>query len=147
DLARAEVLGSAKLDPPPAYVVRLLLAIERGSRDSFNTEAKPTLYELVRNSPPLNRALFWADIAEHRANGRHGPIVDYWQVHFGSGSEALWGFTEADLSWLYDDLKSRSNIEDKQVALSAILIILHRAGRLTTDAGTVRAVIGKEPVL
>ena len=41
----------------------------------------------------------------------------------------------------------RSNIEDKQVALSAILNILHRAGRLTAEAGTIRAAIGKEAVL
>jgi hypothetical protein len=147
DVARSEVLGLANVNPPPTHIVRLLLAAERGGRDSYSSEAKPSLYELVRNNPPLNRALLWADIAEHRANATHGPIVDYWQVHFGSGSEALWGFTETDLSWLYDDLTSRSNLEDKQIALSAILSILHRAGRLSADANTVRAAIGTEPVL
>ncbi|WP_316233577.1 hypothetical protein [Bradyrhizobium sp. SZCCHNPS2010] len=147
DVARAEVQHSTKLDPPSAHIVRLLLAAERGGRDGYGREAKPSLHELVRTNQPLNRAVFWADIAEHRANGTHGPITDYWQVHFGSGSEALWGFTEADLPWLYDDLKSRATLEDKQVALSAILNVLHRAGRLATEAGTVRAAIGKEKAL
>lgn len=146
NVARREIIGLAKVNPPPPHIVRLLVAAERGGRDSYSSEAKPSLHELVRNNPSLNRALFWADVAEHRANTK-GPIVDYWHVHFGNGSEALWGFTEADVSWLYDDLRSHSNIEDKQVALSAILNILHRAGRLTAEAGTIRAAIGKEAVL
>lgn len=145
NVARREVAGLAKVEPP-THIVRLLVAAERGGRDSYSSEAKPSLHELVRKNPPLNRALFWADVAEHRANTK-GPIVDYWHVHFGSGSEALWGFTEADISWLYDDLKSRPNIEDKQVALSVILNLLHRAGRLAAEAGTIRAAIGKEAVL
>ncbi|WP_316173379.1 MULTISPECIES: hypothetical protein [unclassified Bradyrhizobium] len=146
NVARREVLGLAKVSPPPSHIVRLLVATERGGRDSYSSEAKPSLHELVRNNPPLNRALFWADIAEHRANAKD-TIVDYWHVHFGSGSEALWGFAEADLSWLYDDLKSRPIIQDKQVALSAILDILRRAGRLTAEAGTVRSAIGAEALL
>ena len=96
NVARREVLRLTKVDPPPPHIVRLLVATERGGRDSYSSEAKPSLHGLVRNNPPLNRALFWADIAEHRVNTK-GPIVDYWHVHFGSGSEALWGFTEVDL--------------------------------------------------
>jgi hypothetical protein len=146
DLTRNEVIGLAQVDPSPPHIVRLLMVVERASRESFTNEAKPQLHELVRNIPHLNRALFWADVVEQRANATHGPILDYWHIHF-SGSASLWGFSETDLSWLYADLTSRPNIEDKQIALSAILSILHQAGHLATEAATVRTAIGTEPVL
>ena len=100
----------------------------------------------MRGNPKLNSALFWADVDEHRANSTHGPILRPWQIHF-SGNASLWSFSEADLPWLYADLTSRSAIDDKQVALSAILIVLHHAGKLAAEETTLRAAIGSEPVL
>jgi len=146
DLARDETLRSGTTNPPPPYLIRLLMVVERASRDGFTKQETPKLHELVRNNPQLNRSLFWADVAEQRANGTHGPVLQYWHVHF-SGNAALWGFSEADLPWLYADLAARSDIEDKQIALSAILGILVQAGRLATDQATVRGAIGSEPVL
>ncbi|MDB5611129.1 MAG: hypothetical protein JWP25_8029 [Bradyrhizobium sp.] len=145
DPARDEALRLGSNTPPP-YFVRLLMVVERAGREGFTKQETPKLHELVRNNPQLNRALFWADAAEQRANGTHGPVLQYWQIYF-SGNASLWGFSEADVRWLYADLAARSDIEDKQIALSAILNILQRAGRLAAEEATVRAAIGSEPVL
>ena len=85
-------------------------------------------------------------MAEQRANGKHGPVVAHWQV-FLSGNATLWSFAETDLPWLYEDLASRPAIEDKQVALSAILGLLHQAGRLRAEEAHVRTVIASDAVL
>jgi hypothetical protein len=145
DLARNEALGLGTNVPPP-YLVRLLMVVERAGREGFTKGGKPQLHELVRGSPKLNSALFWADVAEHRANSTHGPILHYWQIHF-SANAPLWSFSEADLPWLYADLASRSAIEDKQVALSVILNVLHHAGTLAAEEATLRTATGSEPGL
>ncbi|WP_128971174.1 hypothetical protein [Bradyrhizobium tropiciagri] len=145
DIARDEALR-LKTNVPPSYLVRLLMVVERGGRDSFIKEETPKLHELVRGNPPLNRALFWADVGEQREHGKHGSVVQFWHVHF-SGNASLWSFSEMDLPWLYEDLSARSNIEDKQIALSAILTVLLQASRLTTDQATVRGAMGSEAVL
>ncbi len=145
DLARDETLRLGT-NPPPPYLIRLLMVVERAGRDGFTKQETPKLHELVRNNPQLNRALFWADVVEQRANGTHGPVLQYWHIHF-SGNASLWSFSQADLPWLYADLAARSDIEDKQIALSAILGILLHTGRLATDQATVRGAIGSEAVL
>lgn len=146
DLARSETLRLATISPPPTHLIRLLMVVERADREGFTSEGKPQLHELVRNNRDLNRELFWADVAEHRANDTHGPILNYFQVYF-SGSASLWSFSETDLPWLYGDLTSRTAIEDKQVALSAILNILGHAGRLDAEEAKIRAAIGTTPAL
>jgi hypothetical protein len=145
DLTRNEALQLGDSDPPD-HLIRLLMVVERAGRDGFTKEETPQLHQLVRRSPKLNRALFWADVAEQRANGKHGPVVAHWQV-FLSGNATFWSFSEADLPWLNNDLASRTAIEDKQVALSAILEVLHRADRLRSEAGQLRTVIQAKPVL
>jgi hypothetical protein len=145
DVTRNEALRFGN-NTPPSHLIRLLMVVERAGREGFTKEEKPQLYELVRNNPDLNRALFWADVAEQPANGTHGPVLRYWQVYF-SGNAPLWSFSEADLPWLYADLAARPNIEDKQIALSAILHVLHQAGRLTAEEATLRTAIGSDPVL
>jgi hypothetical protein len=145
DLTRSETLQLGD-KTPPSYLIRLLMVVERAGRESFTKEEKPQLHELVRGNPKLNRALFWSDVAEQRANGRHGPVVNHWQV-YPSGNATLWSFSEPDLTWLYDDLTSRSDTDDRQVALSAILEVLHRAGRLHAEEAQLRTIIGAQPIL
>jgi hypothetical protein len=145
DLARNETLQLGNNAPPP-YLIRLLIVVERAGREGFTKEEKPQLHELIRANPMLNRALFWADVAEQRANGTHGPVLRHWQVYF-SGNAPLWTFAEADLAWLNNDLAARPNIEDKQIAFSAILQVLHQKGRLAAEETNLRAVIGSEPIL
>jgi hypothetical protein len=145
DLTRSEALQLGDKDPR-TYLIRALMVVERAGREGFTKEVKPQLHELVRENQKLNRALFWADVAEQRANGRHGPVANYWEVYL-SGNATLWQFSEADLPWLNDDLTSRSVIEDKQIALSAILELLLKADRLPAEEARLRLVIGSEPVL
>jgi hypothetical protein len=89
DLTRNEALRLGQGEPPN-YLIRLLMVVERAGREGFTKEETPKLNQLVRSNPKLNRALFWADVAEQRANGKHGPVVAHWQV-FLSGNSTLWG--------------------------------------------------------
>jgi hypothetical protein len=143
--ARNETLQLGTNAPPP-YLIRLLMVVERAGRESFTNEEKPQLHELIRTNPTLNRALFWADVAEQRTNGTHGPVLRYWQVYF-SGNAPLWSFADADLIWLNNDLSKCPAIDDKQIALSAILHLLHHNGRLSAEETNLRAIIGSEPIL
>jgi hypothetical protein len=145
DMVRAEVLHLGNGAPRP-YLVRLLMVVERAGRDGFTREEQPQLYELVRSNAAVNRALFWADVAEQRINGRHGPVLAHWHVYI-SGNATLWHFSETDLPWLYDDLVTRPSIEDKQVAFSAVLGLLVHAGRLLAEEMNLRTLIGTAPAL
>ena len=122
------------------------MVVERAGREGFTTDAKPQLHELVRGNPSLNRELFWADVAEQRVTRSRGPIICYWHVYF-VGNAPLWGFSEGDLDWLRDDLKTRSSIEDRQIALSANVSVLQPAGRLGSEERNLRAAIGTDVIL
>ena len=87
DLTRDEALRLANSDPPD-YLIRLLMVVERAGREGFTKEETPKLHELVQSNPKLNRALFWVDVAEQRANETHGPVSRHWQV-FLSGNATL----------------------------------------------------------
>lgn len=145
NLARSEAILAGAGAPPP-HLVRLLMVVERAGREGFSGEDKLQLYEIVRGNDKINRALFWADVAEGRLNTRHGPVSHPFEIYF-SGNAALWGLSETDLPWLYADLTSRPALEDKQIALNGILMILHHSGRLAADEATVRAAASRDPVL
>ena len=145
DLIRNETLQLGDKVPPP-YLIRLLMVVERAGREGFTKQGKPQLHELIRTNPTLNRELFWTDVAEQRTNSTHGPVLRHWQVYF-SDNAPLWGFAEADLAWLHNDLTTRPNIEDKQIAFGAILQVLHQNGQLAAEESNLRAAIGSEPIL
>ncbi|MBR0960405.1 hypothetical protein [Bradyrhizobium japonicum] len=145
DVTRVEVLRLQN-SKPPDYLVRLLMVVERSGREGFNSGETPRLFELVRTNPALNRALMWADIAEQRANGKHGPVTHPWQVFHG-GSGHLWALSSNDLPWLGEDLRSQPDLQDRQVALSGILALHHQAGQLAAEEPQIRSMIGSEAVL
>ena len=122
------------------------MVVERAGRERFTNEEKPRLHELVRAKSTLNRELFWADVAEQRTNGSYGPVLRHWQVYF-SGSAPLWTIAEADFDWLINDLRVLPKIEDRQIALGAIINVLQQTGRLAAEATNLRGVIDSEPVL
>ncbi len=102
----------------PDYLVRMLMVVERTERTGSDDEEKQRLAELVRANTGLNRDLMWADVAEQRWNGRYGPVTRHFQILVG-GTTRLWGLAERDLPWLYDDLRTRPDLQDRQVALAA----------------------------
>ncbi|MFK4536194.1 hypothetical protein ABIA00_004377 [Bradyrhizobium ottawaense] len=145
DVTRIEALRLQKAKPPD-HLVRLLMAVERAGREGFNNEETPRLFELVRTNLPLNRALMWADIAEQRANGTYGPVTHPWQVFHG-GNGHLWALSNNDLPWLFEDLSSKTDVQDRQVALNSILALLNQAGQLAAQEPQIRSIIGSQPVL
>ncbi|WP_204279687.1 hypothetical protein, partial [Serratia marcescens] len=58
-----------------------------------------------------------------------------------------WGLAESDLRWLFDDLRTRPNLEDRQVALSCLIEILGKSGKLAAQASQLRMAIGPEAAL
>lgn len=130
----------------PAHVVRVLMAVERAD-ESGTLDDGPSLNQLVNQNSELQRALFWADVAEIRQNGGEGDRrpTRFWQIYV-SGSP-LWNFSSGDLPGLFDDLVRRPDEDDRRIALSAIVGILQRADRLHNEASQIRKRIGGMPVL
>jgi hypothetical protein len=131
-LAQKETARIGGANPPPG-LLRLLMAVERAD-ERHNMAADggaPNLRQLVHANPKLNLALFWADIEEQRTNSRteERKPIRYWQVHLGMGG-IFWDLTARDLPALYSDLSSRTLEDDKRIALSAIVAILGKEGRL-----------------
>jgi hypothetical protein len=130
----------------PDYLVRMLMVVERTDRAGSVVAEKQDLAALLRANTSLNRDLMWADVAEQRLNGRYGPVTRHWQVLVG-GNTKLWGLAESDVPWLFDDLRTKSNLEDRQIALSCLIGILGHAGQLATQADQIRAAVGTDTVL
>jgi hypothetical protein len=128
------------------HVVRLLMIIERCDR-SYAIEDGPSLRTLVGQNTVLKRALFWADLAEIRANGRDAvqKPTRIWQVFLSGGS--FWELGLTDLEWLYSDLHSRLAEDDKRIILSAIVQIHMRENALEAERPKLRAAIAGVPVL
>jgi len=146
----APIARIALEETPPAQIpglslVRALMVAERaGGHES--QEDRNSLAMLVRSRPQLNRALFWANVEEVRvAESRHGPPIRFHQVYFGG--HCLWGFSESDLGWLNADITNRELADDRQIALSAIVAILHSANLLDTNLPELRAAIAGQPIL
>ena len=128
---------------PPAHVVKLLMAVERARAPSDHDEDIPDLFQMVRERPELQRALFWADVDEHRRNRDEAHY--YW--HIVSTGNSLWNLGETDLAWLYEDLTVRPREAERRVALSAVVSILYRVGGLKEQTSNLRKLVKSDPVL
>nr|VFJ58450.1 MAG: hypothetical protein BECKFW1821A_GA0114235_10829 [Candidatus Kentron sp. FW] len=139
-LKAVSALGGAE---PSVGLIRLLMAIER-VWDEYNRDEKPSLSELVASNPHLKRKLLWADVVDARSHQKN-QITRLWQTRLYS--RLWWHFGPDDLDWLYQDLAARPLVEDRQVALSAILTILRDEDKLHIEADHLRQRIGDNPVL
>ncbi|MGO1078147.1 hypothetical protein [Inquilinus sp. CA228] len=140
-IAVAEV--AAFKGKPPAYLVKLLMAVERARERTPHAEDDPNLFQMMRDRPHLQRALFWADVGEHRRN--KDEVLYYWQMVFLG--TPLWRLGENDLGWLFEDLAARPYEADRRIALSAIVSILRDTGRLKRDVAELRKLVRSDPVL
>ena len=130
---------------PSDRLVRLLMVVERAERERGREREGPTLRELLHAKPNILRALFWADVEEQRAHGRHhnNPVF-FSQI---INPHPLWHFDESDLAWLEQDLVGRPLEADQRIALSAIIAILRSAGRLDAERPRLEALIKNRPRL
>lgn len=144
-LARAALEALPAATSPTPALVRTLMAVERAECHESRVEGTP-LSTMVREKPQTNRALFWSDVEFVRAaSTRRDPPVRVWQVHLHG--HCLWGFTMADLGWLKDDLAGRADVDDRQIALSAIVQILRAENALDASLPEWRAAISGQPLL
>ena len=116
---------------PSVSLVEFLAVIERAERSVYRNDDEPTLSALVRGNPSIQQSLLWHDVADVRASGRE--VTSAWQVFFGGNH--LWHLGASDLVWLFDDLANRPLRDDRRVALSAILSILHAEKTLGNRPG------------
>jgi hypothetical protein len=123
---------------PPPHLVRLLMAIERGERDTGRGDSPP-LAQLVQKHARLNWALFWADVEEARCHGDHqGGVTTWWHAQL---IDQLWELDSTALSWLLEDLSGRPLVDDQRVALSAIIRIFVKEDRLQVEASRLRKLV------
>ena len=146
-IARAEIL--ALNGEPSDGLVRLLMAVERADRHypADDDDSLP-LRDQVQRHLRLNRALMWADVAEKRehAPSDERPIIHSWQIFFTPG-EVLWHPTGADISWLTDDVSNKENIDDRRMALSALVSALAMADRLQNERDCLYTLVDGVPDL
>lgn len=131
---------------PENELIRLLMAVERCEHSYSTYELKPTLDELIHAAPKLQRALFWADVAEkrEREEGKR-YVIHYFDIYHFRG--VLWQLNSVDLPWLYIDLESNCLVDDKRVALSAIVPILKRDGELENKKAKLYQIVKNVQVL
>ena len=117
---------------PNIELIRLLMAVERIDHSYSFQEDHPPLSELVQSHPKLHRSLFWADVEDVRENkDEEKSPIRHLQIFF-EGSP-LWDLGPSDLPWLYKDLDNHSLIDDKRIALSAIVSILQSEDTLEKE--------------
>ena len=120
------------------------MAVERADHHESRGDGEP-VSALVRARPHVNRALFWADVEDVRAASRREPPTRFHHVHFGG--HCLWGFAEAHLPWLNSDLRTREHLDDKRIALSAIVPILRDLNALDSVLPELRAATARQRLL
>lgn len=118
-----QVITDIDHNNPANELIHLLMVVERAEHSHSSRELQPSLSELVQNLPKVQRALFWSDVAEKREyGGIKEQLIHYWEFYTDGG--VLWELAASDLPWLYTDLEHRLSIDDKRIALSAIVSIL-----------------------
>lgn len=138
----AEALDQLGDAPTPPELLQVLRAVERSNRAS-NDVADKALRAAVRGRQHVNRALFWANVAAERARGRNPTSV--WQLSF-SGGGAIWGdFGEPDVSWLAGDVQAQALLDDRKVALNALIIVLRGQDRFESEAAWLDQLVAADP--
>jgi hypothetical protein len=141
-IAHHAMIALSAEQAPPSQLMRLLSVVERAEQHSRLDNESPALKELVQRNAKVQQELFWHDVAEVRRHSTHS-VAAVWDIQFGG--ETLWSLTHADLPWLRDDLRSRSDENDRRVALSAIVYIVR--DKLRDNAAAIRKLIGKNAAL
>ncbi len=146
-IAKAEISAMEQGEPNEG-LLRLLMAIERGDRHYSAEEDDLPLRDDVQSHPRLNRALMWADVEEKRASApaSEQPIVHPWQIFFGEGNQ-LWQAGAGDIEWLIDDVLGQQEIDNRRMALGALVIALTKAGRIDAEHARLKSLVEGVPAL
>lgn len=132
---------------PSKELIMSLMALERTREIHLrNKKKEPTTFDLVQANLKLKRDLFWADVEETRKNrGDKRPIRSAGQIFFMN--RQLWELDKGDLVWLYNDLKRKKFIDNRRIALSAILRITYSGDKFKEDLGKIKKIVKGEIVL
>lgn len=116
------------LEPPALSVLRKFRTAREYGRDDLY-DLKLDLAELVPEWPELNRALFWYDVEQARADldkKRGEGLDEFWRAYiFG----AFWRFGEGDFDYVASQIESQSFGDNRLVALSLAFRLYVENGR------------------
>lgn len=116
------------LDSPTLFLLRNLPAIREYGDAAFR-EVRDNLPDLVKRWAELNHALFWHDVAEtrtSRAGNKGERLTEFWQVgSFGR----YWSFGAEHFETICDDIRSRTQVDDRLVALTLAFALYRENGR------------------
>lgn len=111
------------------------------------TGTKLELRSLVHEWPELNFGLFWHLAAEERAwlnDEKGGRLTDWWGV-------GLWNsyvsFSTTDFEHVVSDIRDRSYVDDRLIALSLAFKLYVDAGRPAKARATMKSAVGDDPEL
>lgn len=121
-----------------------LITLAGIARDyNYHHSEKDGLAELIPSWPDMNRALFWYGIKISRKKlddkGEGERLTGWWQGIMG---RSYWKFSEKDFDQILDDIRNKSNLDDRLVALSLAFSVYKEHGR-----GQVRRQALKKAVL
>lgn len=134
------------LEDPDDELVQLTMALERTEDLYLGRDCRVDICKTVRATPSFQRRLFWADVEEARENREeNGSPVFHWQIFFHS--PPLWRFSKADFEWLLEDLGQKESVDDRRIALSALISILQESGELDQYVEGFREIVSQFPIL
>ncbi len=86
------------------------------------------LHELVPQWRELNFALFWVSVKSLRIRlnkDKNNRLTEYWQVR---AYDHFWKFSGTDFGQVLNDIKTKSELEDRLIALSLALYLYQDSG-------------------
>ena len=97
---------------------------------NYHHSEEDGLAELIPSWPEMNRALFWYGIKISRKKlddkGEGKRLTGWWQ---GITGRSYWRFSEKDFNQILDDIRDKSNLDDRLVALSLAFSVYREHGR------------------
>jgi len=127
---------------PPA-LIKACAAVERSETGYPYRDHREALWNALRDRPDVQRDLFWFDVQEARRN-RERDLTGWW--HLGMYGGRLWQVDDLDPEWLAERIRNETALQDRRIALSALISKLG-ADELQTQADVLRELVVGAPEL
>jgi hypothetical protein len=123
-------------------LIKACAAIER-SEAQPNQDDRQRLCDALRGKRDFHRQLFWFDVQEAQRNRARN--VTHW---FGLGihRSRLWELSVEDVDWLTSRIRNEARVQDRRIALSAIISLLGVEG-IQARAEDLRTLVAGVPDL
>ncbi len=130
-------------EPAPTALIKACAAVERSEADYPYRDERQSLWDAVRDRPDVQRELFWFDVQEARRN-RERDLTGWWELRMYG--RQLWHYGALQPEWLIVRVRDEAALQDRQIALSALISRLG-AEVLQTRADELRSLVAGTPEL